>query len=67
MSRPFTSPREAALAVLNSDFRPDLKSCGFLVQLIANDPPRLSYKQAGWMADLHDKAGLARPRLRVRR
>ena len=57
MANPFTSHRDAALAVLNGNNRLSRKSGQFLGQL-AVDPSPLSDAQADWLAKLLDRAAL---------
>jgi hypothetical protein len=53
----FSTHREAALFLLNSDAKLSRKEGGFLGQ-IAADPSPLSVKQAEWLAKLLERAGL---------
>lgn len=55
--RPFTTHREAALALLNSTVRLTRKAGSFLGQLVA-DPSPLSEAQTDWLGKLLEKAGL---------
>jgi hypothetical protein len=57
MTAPFTAPKAAALALLNSDVRLTRKAGSFLGQTVA-DPAPLSQAQAEWLATLLDRAGL---------
>ena len=57
MSSPFTSQREAALALLNSEARLTRKAGSFLGQLCV-DPTPLSTAQSEWIATLLERAGL---------
>jgi hypothetical protein len=54
MSRPFTSARAAALALLNSDAR---RSGSFLGQCVV-DPTPLSAAQMDWIQSLLERATL---------
>lgn len=53
----FGTPREAALALLNSDMSLNRKTGTFLGQVCADDTP-LSPKQRKWLDDLLRKAEL---------
>lgn len=55
--RAFANHRQAALALLNSDYRLTRKTGGFLGQL-AVDPSPLSGAQVKWLANLLKLAGL---------
>ncbi len=55
--RPFTNHRDAALALLNGNYRLSRKAGQFLGQL-AVDPSPMSEAQADWLAKLLDRAGL---------
>ncbi len=55
--RPFSSHRQAALALLAGDYRLSRKAGQFLGQL-AVDPAPMSEAQAEWLAKLLDRAGL---------
>jgi len=55
--RPFTNHRDAALALLNDNYRLSRKAGQFLGQL-AVDPSTMSEAQADWLAKLLDRAGL---------
>lgn len=57
MSAPFTCPRLAALALLNSGSKISRKADSFTGQLVA-EPGPLSEAQASWLATLLDRAGL---------
>ena len=57
MSAPFTSSRDAALALLNGSDRLTRKAGSFLGQLVA-DPSPLSPAQRGWLETLLERAGL---------
>lgn len=60
MSAPFTTQRDAALALLNADARSTRltrKAGSFLGQL-CTDPTPMSDAQADWLATLLDRAGL---------
>lgn len=58
MSRPsFTDHRQAALALLNGTSRLSRKAGQFLGQL-AVDPAPMTDRQASWLANLLDRAGL---------
>jgi hypothetical protein len=54
---PYSAPRDAALALLNSDTKLSRKAGSFLGQLVA-DPAPLSPAQFEWLANLLDRAGL---------
>jgi hypothetical protein len=54
---PFTSQRDAALALLNKSARLTRKAGSFLGQLVA-DPGPLSTAQRDWLATLLDRAEL---------
>ena len=58
MTQPFTSQRDAALALLNSGARLTRKAGSFLGQLVVDDTP-LTAAQADWLATLLARAGLA--------
>ena len=53
----FSTPRDAALALLSSEARLTRKAGSFLGQLCA-DPTPLSTAQNEWIATLLDRAGL---------
>ena len=53
----FTNHRDAALALLNGNYRLSRKAGQFLGQL-AVDPSPMSESQADWLAKLLDRAGL---------
>jgi hypothetical protein len=53
----FSTPRDAALALLTSEARLTRKAGSFLGQLCA-DPTPLSIAQNEWIATLLDRAGL---------
>lgn len=55
--KPFTSHRQAALALLNGNHRLSRKAGQFLGQL-AVDPTPMSEAQAGWLTKLLERAGL---------
>jgi hypothetical protein len=55
--RPFSSHREAALALLNGDNRLSRKAGQFLGQLAVDSSP-MSEAQANWQAKLLIRAGL---------
>ena len=55
--RPFINHRDAALALLNGNYRLSRKAGQFLGQL-AVDPSPMSEAQADWLAKLLDRAGL---------
>ena len=55
--RPFTCPRSAALALLNSDEDFSRKTGGFLGQLCGEPLLDLSEKQVKWLQDLLAKGG----------
>ena len=55
--RPFPNHREAALALLDGNWRLSRKAGQFLGQL-AVDPAPMSDRQADWLAKLLDRAGL---------
>lgn len=55
--RPFPDHRAAALALLNGNHRLSRKAGQFLGQLAVDSSP-LSARQADWLANLLDKAGL---------
>lgn len=54
---PFSDHRDAALALLNGRYRLTQRAGRFLGQL-AVDPSQMSKKQAGWLENLLDRAGL---------
>ena len=56
IDRVFTTHRQAALALLNSDHHFTRKAGQFLGQL-AVDPSPLSKAQAAWLAQLLERAG----------
>ena len=56
-NKPFTSSRQAALALLTGDHRLSRKAGQFLGQL-AVDPARMGDAQAEWLVNLLDRAGL---------
>ena len=56
--RPFTDHRQAALALLNGNYRLSRKAGQFLGQL-AVDPSPMSEAQADWLGKLLDRNGLA--------
>jgi hypothetical protein len=53
----FSSQRDAALALLNSDARLTRKAGSFLGQLVVDSNP-MSDAQQSWLATLLEKAGL---------
>lgn len=55
--RPFLNHREAALALLNGNYRLSRKAGQFLGQL-AVDPTPISEAQADWLGKLLNRAGL---------
>jgi hypothetical protein len=57
MAIPFTDPRQAALALLNSNQRLSRKAGSFLGQLVVDDMP-MTEKQAAWLDKLLYRAGL---------
>ena len=57
MSAPFTSQRDAGLALLSKGDRLTRKAGSFLGQ-IAVDPSPLSPAQSEWLATLLERAGL---------
>jgi hypothetical protein len=57
MSTPFTSHREAALALLNANVRLTRKAGSFLGQCVADVTP-LSDAQRDWLDTLLERAGL---------
>lgn len=57
MAKPFTNHRDAALALLNGNYRLSRKAGQFLGQL-AVDPTPMSEAQAGWLAKLLNRAEL---------
>lgn len=57
MGAPFTSHREAALALLNGDYRLTRKAGSFLGQL-AVDPTPMTPAQSDWISTLLDRNGL---------
>lgn len=57
MADPFTTPRFAALALLNSDQHLTRKAGSFLGQT-AVDPKPLTPAQVAWLATLLERAGL---------
>ena len=54
---PFTNQRDAALALLNSDFALTRKAGSFLGQLAVDETP-LTDKQRDWLDTLLERAGL---------
>jgi hypothetical protein len=54
----FASPRDAALALLNGDYRLTRKAGSFLGQLVAEPWAAMSDRQAEWLAILLDRNGL---------
>jgi hypothetical protein len=54
---PFTNHREAALALLNSNYRHSRKAGQFLGQIVV-DPTPMSEAQADWLAKLLERHGL---------
>ena len=57
MADAFSTPREAALALLTGDSRLTRKAGAFLGQTVV-DPTPLTEAQASWLATLLDRAGL---------
>jgi len=57
MNAPFLSPRNAALALLNSDAALTRKAGSFLGQVVA-DPSPLTEAQRDWLAKLLSRAEL---------
>ena len=57
MSDAFTSPRDAALALLTSEAKLTRKAGSFLGQCVA-DPAPLSAAQAEWLSTLLNRASL---------
>ncbi len=57
MNAPFLSPRNAALALLNSEASLTRKSGSFLGQVVA-DPSPLTEAQRDWLVKLLDRAEL---------
>jgi hypothetical protein len=57
IDRPFPNHRQAALALLNGNYRLSRKAGQFLGQLVV-DPSPISAKQVDWLAKLLDLAGL---------
>ncbi len=57
MADPFTSQRDAALALLNSGVRLTRKAGSFLGQLAVDSTP-LSEAQESWLATLLERANL---------
>lgn len=57
MTAPFSSPRDAALALLNQGGRLTRKAGSFLGQL-AVDPTPMTEAQFNWLATLLERAGL---------
>ena len=55
--RPFTDHRQAALVLLNGNYRLTRAAGSFLGQLVVDESP-LSEKQSSWLATLLDRAGL---------
>lgn len=55
--RPFINHRDAALALLNGNYRLSRKAGQFLGQLAVDSTP-MSEAQAGWLAKLLVRAGL---------
>lgn len=55
--KPFTNHRQAALSLLNADYRLSRKAGQFLGQL-AVDPAPMSEAQTEWLAKLLERAGL---------
>jgi hypothetical protein len=55
--RPFTNHRDAALALLNGNYRLSRKAGQFLGQLAVDTSP-MSEAQADWLGKLLDRAGL---------
>lgn len=58
MSKPFWTPKAAALALLNSETELTRKAGSFLGQTVAANPGRLTVAQFDWMSTLLDRAGL---------
>ena len=56
-NRPFANHRDAALALLNGDYRLSRKAGQFLGQLAVDSTP-MSEAQADWLGKLLDRAGL---------
>ena len=57
MSAPFTCPRLAALALLNSGSKISRKAGSFTGQIVA-EPGPLSEAQSSWLTTLLERAGL---------
>jgi len=57
MAEPFATPKQAALALLNSDERLTRKAGSFLGQTVVDATP-LTPAQAEWLATLLERAGL---------
>jgi len=57
IEQPFTNHRDAALALLNGNYRLSRKAGQFLGQLVVDTSP-MSEAQADWLAKLLDRAGL---------
>ncbi len=57
MADPFVTPRDAALAALQSGTRMSRKAGSFLGQLVVDDTP-MTPKQADWLATILDRADL---------
>lgn len=57
MAELFANPKQAALALLNSEGRLTRKAGSFLGQTVA-DPTPLTSAQSEWLATLLEKAGL---------
>lgn len=56
-ARPFTTPRDAALALLNGDYRLTRRAGSFLGQL-CTDPTPMTDAQADWLATLLSRNNL---------
>ena len=57
IDRPFPNHRQAALALLNGNYRLSRKAGQFLGQLVV-DPSPISAKQVDWLTKLLDLASL---------
>ncbi|MES2174622.1 MAG: hypothetical protein V4523_11830 [Pseudomonadota bacterium] len=55
--RPFPDHRQAALALLNRNYRLRRKDGSFLGQIAVDTSP-LTMKQFDWLADMLDRSGL---------
>lgn len=57
MTGPFTTPRQAALALLNGDCRLTRRAGSFLGQLAVDSSP-MTEAQQDWLVTLLERAGL---------